>query len=50
MKAVPHTYRAQLSGGSEGYAVVSVREFPTFAPLPRRISMGPATHGAPNIS
>jgi hypothetical protein len=24
MKPLPHIYRAQLSGGSEGYAVVSV--------------------------
>jgi organic hydroperoxide reductase OsmC/OhrA len=34
MKPLPHIYRAQLSGGSEGYAVVSVPGIPELRTAP----------------
>jgi len=34
MKPLPHIYKAQLSGGAEGYAVVSVARIPEFRTAP----------------
>ncbi len=41
MKPLPHIYKAQLSGGSEGYAVVSVAGVPELRTAP------PADFGGP---
>lgn len=41
MKPLPHMYKAQLSGGSEGYAVVSVAGVPELRTAP------PADFGGP---
>ena len=48
MKPLPHTYAAQLSGGPEGYAVVSVAGIRNSVPLHPLTSMAPAMHGVPN--
>ena len=41
MKPLPHIYKAQLSGGSEGYAVISVAGIPELRTAP------PADFGGP---
>ena len=47
MKPLPHTYSAQLSGGSEGYAVVSVPGIPELRTAPPADFDGPGDAWSP---
>lgn len=47
MKPVPHTYGAQLSGGPEGYAVVSVAGLPELRTAPPADFDGPGDAWSP---
>ena len=47
MKPLPHTYRAQVSGGPEGYAVVSVAGIPGLRSAPPADFDGPGDAWSP---
>jgi len=47
MKPLPHIYHAQLSGGSEGYAVVSVAGIPELRTAPPADFDGPGDAWSP---
>ena len=47
MKPLPHIYKAQLSGGSEGYAVISVAGIPELRTAPPADFDGPGDAWSP---
>ena len=47
MKPLPHIYKAQLSGGAEGYAVVSVAGIPELRTAPPADFNGPGDAWSP---
>ena len=47
MKPLPHTYHAQLSGGSEGYALASVKGVPDLKAAPPADFDGPGDAWSP---
>jgi peroxiredoxin-like protein len=47
MKPLPHIYKAQLSGGAEGYAVVSVEGIPELRTAPPADFDGPGDAWSP---